>query len=153
MREIKFRAWDNYTKKMIYNIVGIRFYPGGIVVDYQTEAGFEETECGTVELLLFTDCKDHTDKEIWEGDILRFFREDEEFHIGPVAWREQFSVWSVGLALTEIENALIPFANSLAKRQRIWWNRVLESRGLTREGTNYTIENGRTIVDQLEKKS
>ena len=52
-------------------------------------------------------------------------------------------------ALQELQRAVIPFAEAIAKRQRIWWNRVLEDRGLTREGTQYTIENNRTIVDTL----
>jgi len=57
-------------------------------------------------------------------------------------------------ALQELQRAVIPFAEAIAKRQRIWWNRVLEDRGLTREGTQYTIENNRTIVDTLlETKS
>ena len=55
-------------------------------------------------------------------------------------------------ALTELQKAIIPFAEGIAKRQRIWWDRVLESRGLSREGTSFTIENG-TIVDQLVDKN
>ena len=52
------------------------------------------------------------------------------------------------LALVELQRAIIPFAEGIAKAQRMWWDRVLEARGLTREGTQYTIENERTIVNQ-----
>lgn len=72
MRKIKFKAWDKKNNKMIDNIVGIRFYPGGIVVDYQTEGGFEETECGDVELIQFTGLHDKNGKEIWEGDVVEY---------------------------------------------------------------------------------
>ena len=57
------------------------------------------------------------------------------------------------LALVELQKAIIPFAEQIAKRQRIWWDGVLEARGLTRDGTRYAIENGRTIVNQQEVKS
>ena len=55
-------------------------------------------------------------------------------------------------ALKELQEAVIPFAKGIARRQRVWWDRVLENRGLTREGTSYAIENGRTIVDQETKE-
>ena len=56
------------------------------------------------------------------------------------------------MALAELQRAVMPFAEKIAKESRIWWDRVLDARGLTREGTSYTIENGRTIVDQLTKE-
>jgi len=54
-------------------------------------------------------------------------------------------------ALTELQNTLIPFAKKMVREQRIWWDRVLESRGLTRKGAGYAIQNGRTIVNQQEE--
>ncbi len=55
-------------------------------------------------------------------------------------------------ALGELQRAIIPFAEAIATRQRIWWDRVLESRGLTREGTSYTLKNSRIIVDQQQEE-
>ena len=51
-------------------------------------------------------------------------------------------------ALAELQRAIMPFAEAISKKQRVWWDRVLESRGLTRDGTNYVVANGRTIENQ-----
>jgi len=56
-------------------------------------------------------------------------------------------------ALGELQRALIPFAEGISRRQRAWWDRVLEIRGLTREDTHYVIKDGRTIVNELIKEN
>jgi len=62
---------------------------------------------------------------------------------------ELTSIQSSREALRELQSAVIPFAEAIATRQRVWWNRVLEVRGLTRDGTQYTVKDGRRIVDEL----
>ena len=55
------------------------------------------------------------------------------------------------VALLELQQAIIPFAEAIAKRQRVWWDRVIKAHGLTKE-VSYAIENGRVIVNKADKK-
>ena len=66
MREIKFRAWDPYTKKMDYDCRDALSFWNGIAVPE-----------GDHIPLQFTGLKDKNGAEIYEGDILK---------IGPQAY-------------------------------------------------------------------
>jgi uncharacterized phage protein (TIGR01671 family) len=65
MREIKFRAWDASTKQMFENV--------------QNSNGFDswlhQPDCTVMQ---YTGLKDKNGKEIYEGDIVRFFIEHFE---------------------------------------------------------------------------
>jgi len=73
MREIKFRVWDEKGKRMypVNDIDGFLqntwFCPKG------SDDGNWEDE---VELMQYTGIKDDNDKEIFEGDVLRFWDRD-----------------------------------------------------------------------------
>jgi len=66
MREIKFRAWDDYKREMI-PVKGIRQYPTGGWSAWDGET--EVLPCNVI-LMQFTGLLDKNGKEIWEGDIL-----------------------------------------------------------------------------------
>ena len=75
MREIKFRAWDLYWKKM-FPALSLEFLmdKSGINVtipDPENKFGFYVSD--NCELMQYTGLKDKNGKEIYEGDVVRMY--------------------------------------------------------------------------------
>jgi len=100
MRKLKFRGWCRECHEF-QPIIGIIHQDDKGITAY-----CPMHEGGAVELNLeqFTGLHDKNGVEISEGDIVEWQDVDgEKIVAGAVQWRNQFSVWSVGIALTEIE--------------------------------------------------
>ena len=55
-------------------------------------------------------------------------------------------------ALKELESAIFPFAQIISKKQREWWDRVLEDREFKREDGSYSTDGQRIIFEPLTKQ-
>ena len=70
MKEIKFRVWDNDLEIMSYSAaeIFITFSDDGICIGYKID-----DEIDDYELMQYIGLKDKNGKEIYEGDIVKFF--------------------------------------------------------------------------------
>jgi len=68
MREMKFRAWDNYSKEWCPNLISLT-KAGRVVV--MNADGYADP---AFKLMQFTGLRDNSGHEIYEGDIVNHFK-------------------------------------------------------------------------------
>ena len=69
-------------------------------------------------------------------------------------WGEKAALQEIGDlrgTLLELQNALIPLGRQVAMKQRIWWDRALEARGLDRKDGEYSTDGDKVILNQEKK--
>ena len=68
MREIKFRAWDDFDKRM--GLVTDICFENDVCVNFSPDVEYEKFEWQDIVLMQYTGLKDKNGKEIYEEDIL-----------------------------------------------------------------------------------
>ncbi len=91
-REMKFRAWDEITKKMWYPEQGLKACVtqiGSVCVDETDEGGRLENRNYRLRVLFYTGLHDKKGKEIYEGDIVTRYSEGRY----KIYWHEFTACW------------------------------------------------------------
>ena len=95
MREIKFRAWDNILKKMLYTEEYWIKKTDWYAINRVRGCAITETDTNNGVLMQYTGLKDKNGKEIYEGDIVtseRFIHTgDSYYNVGVIKYREDIA--------------------------------------------------------------
>ena len=105
MRTMKFRAWDNYNKKMCFGYDYAIPFEGGTVINHQSGIDFAYQLIP----MQFTGILDKNNKEIYEGDILENTKYGGIFEIVWGVKNESYAGWTIKWLKKYDENECIDY--------------------------------------------
>ena len=114
MREIKFRAWNNWDKKMVYQNDDhfVTNEIGNIGYEFCEEGGggIEWKDKENISLMQYTGLKDKNGNEIYEGDIVihHYFHET-----GTVIWQQSQSRYALEYLSDKKTQELFPIDTAM----------------------------------------
>lgn len=85
MREIKFRCWEK-NEKMLVPVLDICWQDKTVQMPALDGESIWGSHFEQVELMQFTGLKDKNGKEIYEGDIIRWFNSYNEAMVEVIEW-------------------------------------------------------------------
>lgn len=116
MRQIKFRAWDYETQKML----------GWVTIAPRIHElyGYDKDDDATsLEFMQFTGLLDKNGKEIYEGDVLEDKSEDNGADFGAILRRGKYEVvWSKEYCCFSLDNYFWHISETQAKRLEVIGN-------------------------------
>lgn len=94
MKIPKFKVWDKHIGKM-FSVGIIDYTIHSVYIKQPFFEWYSERDFDRVELLQFTGVKDKTGKEVYEGDIVRFYDDYDEEYKATVVFIDGLGAYGV----------------------------------------------------------